>query len=274
MEFEYRMPEYSEKSSSRRGAAGSSKKTPKRSFFGRFFTGAFAFFFGCLFFLLFMDQVVMPLYLNSGREILSPDLKNKSVEEARRISQAYELVLVEDGDDFSNTVPVGEISMQIPAPGTILKPGRRIHVVVSRGARPLRIPNVVGKSPTQAELEIASAGLEIIDRRWKASDIYPRGVVADQYPKGDQDVPENTGVVLFIANGRREMDVVMPNLIDLSMTAAMDTLAAYRFNPDKVRIQREDAPQLLPDTVIDQHPDPGVPTSSSSDVDLVVSNTE
>ncbi len=239
-----------------------------------FFFVCFSFAVGYLFFALLMDIVVMPFYIKSGREIVAPNLTNKSFEEAGVIARAYKLDIVEDGRDFNPTVPSGAVAFQIPSSGSILKPGRRLHVVVSKGPRPLRIPNVIGKSPREAELIINDAGLEVIDKRWKASDKYPRGIVADQYPTGDQDVPENSGVILFVANGRKETNVVMPNLIDLSYQAAMDTLTAYKFSLDKIRVQREDAPQLLPDTVIDQHPDPGVPTNTSIEIDLVVSTAQ
>ena len=234
----------------------------------------FAFFSGWLFFVLAMDKLAMPLYINSGREIVAPSLANKTFDEARAITRAYTLDIIEDGRDFSSTVPAGEVAVQTPSPGTILKPGRRIHVILSRGPRPLTIPNVVGKSPREAELIINGAGLEVIDKRWKASDKYPRGVVADQYPPGDKEVPENTGVILFVANGRREFNVVMPNLIDISCQAALDTLGVYKFNLEKVHVQREQAPQFLPDTVIDQHPDPGVPTNTDTEIDLVVSTVQ
>lgn len=234
----------------------------------------FSFFCGWIFFTLVMNFIAMPIYMNSGREIIAPDLRNKTPEEALNIARAYELFVVEDGRDFSNSYPENTVSLQIPSPGTILKPGRRIHVIISQGPRPLRIPNVVGKSPVQAELDIKAAGLEVIDKRWKPSDQYSRGIVADQYPSGDQDIPENTGVILFIANGRREANVVMPNLIDLSYHASLDTLAAYKFDIGKVNVQKEEAPQLLPDTVIDQHPDPGIPTNTSVEVDLVVSTSQ
>lgn len=249
-------------------------RKPQLGGFKRLVLSLTAFGLGMLCTVILLDQVFMPMYLNAGREIIAPDLINKTRAEANRISRAYELVLVEDGDDFSNTAPAETVSMQIPSPGTILKPGRRMHVVISKGPRPLMIPNVVGKSPVQAELEIKSAGLEVIDKRWKASDKYPRGVVAEQYPPGDQEVPENTGVILFVANGRRETNVVMPNLIDLSYQAALDTLSVYKFNLDKVNLQKEEAPQLLPDTVIDQHPDPGVPTNTDTEIDLVVSTVQ
>jgi eukaryotic-like serine/threonine-protein kinase len=235
---------------------------------------AFAFFSGWIFFVLAMDRVAMPLYIKSGREIVAPALIDKTLDEASAITRAYRLDVVVDGRDFSSSVPVDAVAEQVPAAGTILKPGRRIHIILSRGPRPLAIPNVVGKSPREAELIINSAGLEVIDKRWKASDKFPRGIVSEQYPPGDREVPETTGVILFVANGRHETNTVMPNLVDLSYQAALDTLKSYKFNIDKVTVQREEAPQLLPDTVIDQHPDPGVPTNTSIEIDLVVSTAQ
>ncbi len=265
-----RDPGYNQSRSTREPRPSRPLQNPRRGFFFIFFSFAAGF----LLFALLMDSVVMPFYIKSGREIVAPNLTNKSVEEAGVIARAYKLDIVEDGRDFNPTVPAGAVALQIPSSGSILKPGRRLHVVVSKGPRPLHIPNVVGKSPREAELIIKDAGLEVIDKRWKASDKFPRNIVADQYPPGDQDVPENTGVILFVANGRKETNVVMPNLIDLSYQAAMDTLTAYKFSLDKIRVQREDAPQLLPDTVIDQHPDPGVPTNTSTEIDLVVSTAQ
>ncbi|MFA6472749.1 MAG: PASTA domain-containing protein [Candidatus Latescibacterota bacterium] len=233
-----------------------------------------AFLSGCAAFIVIMDTVIMPLYLRSGREITSPNLVNKTIEEATPIARSLHLSLVEDSRDFNDLVLRDAIAFQMPAAGTILKPGRRIHVVLSKGPKPLHIPIVIGKSIRDAENEIKDAGLEVIDKQWKASDKYVRGIVAGQYPSGDQEVPETTGVILFIANGRKESNVVMPNLIDLGMKAAMDTLSAYKFNMEKVTIQKEEAPNLLPDTVIDQHPDPGSPTNTSVDVDLVISTSK
>jgi beta-lactam-binding protein with PASTA domain len=233
-----------------------------------------ALFVGWLFIVLVMDMAVMPLYIKSGKEITAPNLVNRTFVEAQSITRAYRFEIIEDGTSFSNTVPSGEIAVQIPSAGTILKPGRRIHVVLSRGSRPLVIPNVVGKSPREAELIINSAGLEVVDQQWKASDKYSRGIVADQFPPGDKEAPENTGVILFVANGRHETNVVMPNLIDLGYHAALDTLGAYKFDLEKVQVQREEAKQILPDTVIDQHPDPGMPTNTRTEVDLVVSTSQ
>jgi len=233
-----------------------------------------AFMSGCIAFIVIMDTIIMPLYLRTGREITSPNLMNKTIDEATPIVRSLHLSMVEDSRDFNDMVPRDAIAFQMPASGTILKPGRRIHVVLSKGPKPLHIPSVVGKSIRDAENEIKDAGLEVIDKQWKASDKYIRGIVAGQYPSGDQEVPETTGVILFIANGRKEANVVMPNLIELSMKAAMDTLSAYKFNMEKITIQKEEAPNLLPDTVIDQHPDPGTPTNTSVDVDLVVSTSK
>ena len=54
------------------------------------------------------------------------------------------------------------------------------------------------------------------------------------------------------------MDIVMPSLVDLGLSAALDTLTVLGFDKNMIHIQREEAPELLPETVIDQHPDAGL----------------
>jgi len=66
----------------------------------------------------------------------------------------------------------------------------------------------------------------------------------------------------------------MPNLIELSLSAAKDTLRTYNFNLNFLEIHYENAPELLPETVIDQNPDPGTLTNTNSVITLDVSKAE
>ena len=136
------------------------------------------------------------------------------------------------------------------------------------------MPNVVGKSLREARLEIQSKGLIVQEEGWTASNDYPIGIVAKQYPEAFQEVPENTGVILSISNGKKETNIIMPNLINLSLQAARDTLRAYNFNLQRLKVQREEQLNLLPDTVIEQYPDPGDPANTDDEVDLVVSSSQ
>ena len=60
----------------------------------------------------------------------------------------------------------------------------------------------------------------------------------------------------------------------MGLSTALDSLVACNFDTTRVNIQYEEAPELLPETVIDQHPDPGTPTNTDVTVDLVVSTSK
>jgi len=223
-------------------------------------------------FLLTVDMIVMPFYLNTGKGLDAPELLGKTLAEAESTARRNNLSIDKEGEDFHNSYPKGTIYLQIPNPGTKVKPGRTMRIFVSMGPRPITMPNVVGKTPRNARYAIQDAGLKSPQEVWIPSNEHLYGIVARQYPEGNIDVPDTTDVILYISNGRKETNVIMPNLLNLSLSAARDSLKAYMFNLALLRIQREEQPDLLPDTVIDQYPDPGRPANTNDEVNLVVSS--
>ena len=233
-----------------------------------------AFLLAAVTFAVTMNWVVMPYYQKTGIEIRTPLLTGKTVEDATIIARQSHLSVVQDTLTYNSSVPENIIAFQYPQEGTLVKPYRAIHVTVSKGPKPKRLPSVIGMSQQDAILQINSAGLEIEATYWIRSNRYIRGIVAGQDPQGGKDVPENTRVVLYISNGLPETNVTMPNLIELSLSAAKDTLRAYNFNLKFLDIHYENAPDMLPETVIDQNPDPGTLTNTNSIITLDVSKAE
>jgi len=170
-----------------------SEKTRKQLFIA----GSFAA--GCLSFVLFMDMIVMPIYLREGLEIQVPDFLNKSYEDAYSIARSHRLYLITDGREYSDDVQADRIASQRPLPGTLVKPGRRVHLTISRGPQILKVPDVVGKSPRDAEFELRETGLIVAEKRYRQSRRYPPGVVVDQRPKAQTEALPKTGVILYIA---------------------------------------------------------------------------
>jgi len=257
-------------------------KNRKKKVLGRFFRvllkhsvlAGMALLFSGLFVLLSMDRIIMPLFLKTGKEISAPSLIGLTVEDARKVLGNVNFRLIKDSAEYNMDYPENTISFQYPAPGTKIKPGRRIRVTVSLGTRPISMPGVVGKSRRDAGYIMKALGLSQIKYEWVHSNVYVRGIVAGQHPEEGQEIPENTEVILYVSDGLPETNFIMPNLIELSYTAAMDSLNAYNFDVSKVNIQREEAPELLPETIIDQHPDPGTPIHINSVIDLVVSTSQ
>lgn len=223
-------------------------------------------------FLVLMDSVVLPIYQRSGSAIDAPDLRGIPVGQARSVVDSLKLALMVMEQDFDNSYPAGSVARQMPTPGTSIKPGRRIRVIESLGSRPLTVPDVVGKTPRDARLIIQAAGLHVEDEGevWVPSNDYVSGLITRQEPPADAEVPENTGMMLYISNGHPVTDTRMPNLEQLSLSAARDTLSAHGFNLHQLEVQYEENSSLLPDTVIAQYPDPGQPAHTNQEVNLVV----
>lgn len=251
------------------------KKRPSliASLFKHMFLAGTAFVAASMFFLFTIDKIFMPYYLKTGVEISAPDLVGKTVEEAKAFTSRTNLELHEEKHDYHNQYPAGTIYLQIPPAGTRIKPGRNLRIFISDGARPIVVPDVVGKSLRNARLAVQDAGLTVDqDTPWIPSNEYLYGIVARQTPEAGAGVSDTTIVKLYISNGRRVTNAIMPNLLNLDIGAAKDSLNARHFNMGLVRIQREEQPDLLPDTVIDQYPEAGRPASTNDEVVIIVSD--
>jgi eukaryotic-like serine/threonine-protein kinase len=238
------------------------------------FLAFLAFLLAAVTFAVTMNWIVMPYYQKTGVEIRTPLVTGKTIEDAKNIARKSHLSVVLDTLSYDNTIPENYIVFQYPQENTLVKPNRVIHVTVSKGAKPIKMPSVMGLSQQDAEYRIRSAGLDMETPHWIRSNKYIRGIVAGQEPQGGEDVFENTKVVLYISNGLPETNITMPNLIELSLSAAKDTLRTYNFNINHLDIHYENAPELLPETVIDQNPDPGTLTNTNSIITLDVSKSE
>ena len=223
-----------------------------------------------LLFLVVMDSLVMPWYQRSGQEVELPSLTGLTPGDALVVADDRFSVVV-DMREFTESYPIGVISFQLPAAGTAIKPGRRVRVRVSKGARPITVPDVVGMPPSNARLEIRAAGLIVVEGGYSPSNEHPHQMVARQHPEAGIEVGENSPLTIYISDGHLETDTVMPDLVNLSYATALDSLRAGGFNLNRLNVQYEERDDLLPETVIEQYPDPGVPANTADEVDLLVS---
>src|SRR5687767_15623584 len=75
------------------------------------------------------------------REVPVPDLRNRTVAEATAQLQEEGLALaVDESGRLDPKVPAGKIALQEPAPGTITRRQRSVHVWISQGPRVTIIP--------------------------------------------------------------------------------------------------------------------------------------
>jgi serine/threonine-protein kinase len=134
-----------------------------------------------------------------------PDVVGATQRQAERALQRLTLVPGEVTRAFDEQVPEGRVVSQNPAPGTSVRPETPVSFVVSRGPRPIRVPDVVGDPVEAAVAEIEQAGL-VASVREEFSDEVERGLVVSQRP-GDGTLVRGDTVTVVASLGPRTVSV-------------------------------------------------------------------
>lgn len=111
-------------------------------------------------------------------------------EVAARLSEV-QLVAVR-GQDYSDTVPEGQVIGTSPAGGTLVPRDSEVVVIVSRGPQPVIIPDVSGDSVAEAQATLEARGL-VVD----GVEGPPNGVVTGTDPAAGLQVDRGATVVLL-----------------------------------------------------------------------------
>ncbi|MEO6083634.1 MAG: Stk1 family PASTA domain-containing Ser/Thr kinase [Umezawaea sp.] len=94
-----------------------------------------------------------------------------------------------DDDAFSDKVPKGKVVTLKPAPGTQVKVGSTVIIVLSKGAEPKPVPNVAGKTKDEAFAELTSLGFEPVEGPSEKNGNVESGRVVRTDPAANTIVP-------------------------------------------------------------------------------------
>jgi beta-lactam-binding protein with PASTA domain len=202
------------------------------------------------------------------REVPVPDLRNHTVAEATESLAADGLVLnVDESGRLDPKIPSGRIALQEPAPGTITRRQRRVKVWVSQGPRVTVIPSLTGESERSATLRLQEDGLSLTSIAEVRSAEYPSGSIIAQEPPG---AAQGTAVTLLVNRGDQIHRYVMPDLIGVTGSRAVDLMRARGF---RVTIVRElPYPGIPPGIVLRQFPSAGFQIGAGEPISLEVSH--
>ncbi len=100
----------------------------------------------------------------------------------------------------SDTVPSGDVITTDPAPGTPVRPGDTVTIVVSSGPGMARVPNVIGQSESDARAALAAAGFQVSVVR-EPSSADNEGRVVDQSPGGGSSGQTGSTVTITVGSG-------------------------------------------------------------------------
>ncbi len=156
---------------------------------------------------------------------------------------------------FSDAVSMNHVVRQNPPGGRLIREGRIVSLVLSKGPRDVAVPTVVGKNLNRAETLIRLEGLRVhlVERLYDPK--RPIDQVLGVWPNEGGNIRRGEGVVLVVSQGSRERAYVMPSLIGEPVNTALDRVRALGLAVGRVRYV--DRPGSLRGSIVSQIPPHG-----------------
>lgn len=184
-----------------------------------------------IFFIFFF---MLDMITRHGKYLRVPDVKGKSLPDAVKfLEDAGFEVLVQDSV-FYDTIPALTILKQFPDPDASVKVNRTIYLTVNRLTPPvISMPNLLGMSFRNAELELRARGLKLGDTTF-VPDI-AKNAVKDQLLRGvsirpGSDVPMGATISLVLGAGIGSEDMPVPDLYGMTYEEAKAMMEASGIN--------------------------------------------
>ncbi|AIV36956.1 Stk1 family PASTA domain-containing Ser/Thr kinase [Streptomyces sp. MPA0124] len=161
-----------------------------------------------------------------------PDVSGYRLDRARKLLEDDGLEPGMVTEAFSGEVAKGFVISSKPRPGTTVRAGSAVALVVSKGS-PIDVPDVTGDDLEDAKAELAEAGLKVKVADERVNSEYDSGQVARQTPDAGGRAAEGDTVTLTLSKGPRMIEV--PDVVGDSVDDAKRELQDAGFDVDEDR---------------------------------------
>lgn len=202
-----------------------------------------------------------------------PDLAGLTEEAAQALLADHGLALRRQpgGGRNDDTVATGRILEHRPKPGSLVKRGAAIEVVVSLGQRLARVPDLTGQAVGAVQVSLTSRGLALGQALAIASGAAEPGNVVAQFPPAEAEVGHGVAVDVLVALDRGSDRFLMPDLVNLRYEPVRRFFESQGLRFGSVTFEPYEG--LPAGVVLRQQPYAGHPLSRHQAISLVVSGS-
>lgn len=191
------------------------------------------------------------IYISTGVNIpVIPAVVGDTIEvaKAKLAAAGYAMIATEEVND---SAAPGTVIRQDPAADAEAKPGQTVNVFVAKATGTVAIPEVSGKSPDDARIDLTKIGFRVAVQQ-EASPTVPKGTVIRSEPAAPAKVDRGSPVVIFVSAGK---GISVPSVIGTNQADATAALIAAGFKVDATSRSVSDAGDVS--RVMSQTPIPG-----------------
>lgn len=223
-------------------------------------------FIGLIIFILVLDNLIMPWFVSSP-ETTVPEVIGMQASEGIRVLEERGFEPVISDTSYGIKADIGEIFLQKPDAGTVVKEGRTIYLFISGGVKTISVPLLKGKSLLDAKFALERLGLKL-GRVERIPSSQPEDMIFDQMYEEGTLLKQGEFVGVSISAGKGGGTIIVPDLIGKSLTEAKKILADSSLIIGKINYQP--SATLLPNTILDQYPSSGNSVNPGNAIDLFV----
>lgn len=204
-----------------------------------------------------------------GRELPTPNLIGKQLSEATKF-------LDDEGTHLSvqwlryqpnSSVPEDTVVDQSPKPGTLVKDGTPIRVVVSTREALVTIPDLRGETRALAGIKLRDLGLDVGSIAYISRKDREGGIVLETDPPPGTGIVANSRVNLLLSEGAVAQTRRMPTLTGLRPSQARELLSEYGLATPEEYAEAGGGLQQA-GRIFRQTPSPGEPITPSTPIQV------
>lgn len=215
-------------------------------------------------------KTVIEVVISSGeKEVTIESVEGMDEDAAKKTLKAQGFTDFTVDSEYSDKWENGVVIGTNPAAGEKVTVDTKITLIVSKGAQKKDVPDLRGKTVSEAQKLLASAGLEDGGSSEQYSDKYEAGLIISQSVTPGSKVSSGTSVSYVVSKGKKPADQVkVPSVTGKGLADAISALSARGLFYEEVT-QTSDQPS---GTVIAVEPGEGTSVDIGSTVKLYVSD--
>ncbi|WP_048555575.1 PASTA domain-containing protein, partial [Nostocoides japonicum] len=155
-----------------------------------------------------------------------PNVVKQTQDAATQALQAQHLTVGEVSQDWSETVPEGQVVSTNPKAGTSVKRDTAVNLVVSKGRQPVAVEDFTGQPADTATAALKKAGFTVDASKQQYDETVAKGSVISQNPNAGTGHKGDT-ITLVVSKGPPL--VAVPNVVGKQLDDARSLLEADGF---------------------------------------------
>lgn len=210
----------------------------------------------------------LTLIIKSEDTVVVPDLVGKKVLYVLKILTDLKLNAKIKGSEYSSGIPADHVIFQEPEPGSEIKIGRDVRIIISKGEKTILMPNLQGLSIQQARIILEENGLHPGElSKIHSKNIKKEGIIAQSVSLGSI-ITCGAHVNLLVSRGMRPKAYKMLDLKGLSLEDAIFLIEKNNLLLGEIKFYPyEDKPKNV---IVSQEPLSGHRVIESTFVNIII----